>query len=291
MTTSPVDLDRALDELLGLDPADRLPDRVLVATFELTTTTTQRRAIGVLGRSRSPMSPLLRLMAVAATLALVVGGAIVAGSQRNATNVPVPQPSMAPQTPAPTVGTSPSNTRPSLPPTPALTTRFDSPAYGYSVTMPDGYQLYPASQAWLAGVETQMDSPWLERITRPDNLVTFTARSLQSGSPLTSGGWIQQFSSYPGSPMVEQAACSPTTPRWRDVSVDGQSAFQMHEPCGPFWLIVAKGDRGYVFTWIVNVEDEPYLMAPYESLIDSVRGAIRLTPGTAKSPASVGPSS
>ena len=59
----------------------------------------------------------------------------------------------------------------------------------------------------------------------------------------------------------------------------------MHEPCGPYWLVVAKGDRGYVFVWRIGVEDEPGLMAPYQALIDKVQASIRLTPSTAKDPA------
>src|SRR5262245_36927051 len=62
MTTSSVDLERALDGLLGPDPSDRLSDRVFAATFDRTTTTTQRRSVGVPMRSRPHMSLMLRLM-------------------------------------------------------------------------------------------------------------------------------------------------------------------------------------------------------------------------------------
>src|SRR5262245_57692536 len=103
MSTMSADLERALDELLGPGPADRLPDGVLTATFERTVSTTQRRSIGVLKRSPTSMSPMLRLMAVGAVIALVVGGALVVGSQKNSVTPPVTQASPSPAfTAAPT---------------------------------------------------------------------------------------------------------------------------------------------------------------------------------------------
>ena len=286
MSTVSADLERALDELLGPDPGDRLPDRVLATTFEQTANTMQRRSIGMLKRSPTTMSPLLRFTTVGVILALAIGGALVVGSQQHGTNLPPSTPpSLTPASPTPAVTATPTATPPRPSGTaPALTTDFASPSYGYAVRMPDGYHLDPASEAWQPYVETQMDSPWLETIGTDSNLATFTARSVALEHPLSSADWLTVFSNYPGSPVVRASDCNPDAPAWHDVTIDGEPAFQLHEPCGPFWLIVSKGSRGYVFTWKVNVNDEPELMAPYEALMAAVRETIHLTPETATSP-------
>jgi hypothetical protein len=287
MTTSPADLERALDGLLGPGPTDRLADHVLASTFERTVSTTQRRSVGVPIRSRPQMSPVLRVMAIAAALAVLAGGALFVGSQQRTVDVPPSiQPTVAPQAPSPAVTASASPTPAATPvaTAPPLTTGFDSPSYGYSVTMPDGYRLFPAREPWRPFTDSNVDSPVVERIVSTNYLVWFTARSLRHDKPITSAEWLQEFSGYPGAPLISAAGCTTSSVTWQNVTIDGEPAFQVHEPCGPYWLVVAKGDRGYVFMWRIGVEDEPGLMAPYKSLIDEVQASIRLTPSTAKNP-------
>jgi hypothetical protein len=293
MTTSSVDLERVLDGLLGPDPSDRLSDRVFAATFERTTTTTQRRSVGVPMRSRPHMSPMLRVLAIAAALAVFAGGALFIGSQQRTVDVPPSiQPTVAPQAPSPAVTVAPSPTPAAtpMPTVPPLTTQYDSPSYGYSVTMPDDYRLFPAKQPWRPFTDSNVDSPAVERIVSTNYLVWFTARSHQLDRPMTSAEWLQQFSAYPGAPLISMAGCTASPITWQNVTIDGEPAFQVHEQCGGFWLVVAKGDRGYVFMWRIGVEDEPKFMDPYRALIQQVQASIRLTPSTAKDPVAASPS-
>jgi hypothetical protein len=71
------------------------------------------------------------------------------------------------------------------------------------------------------------------------------------------------------------------TPGWQEVEVDGEVAYETHEYCGPTWLVTARGDRGYVFTWFPSVDDTPELRAPYDRLWEEIRGSIELTPESA----------
>src|SRR5262249_56062137 len=104
-----------------------------------------------------------------------------------------------------------------VPSVPPLTTGYDSPSYGYSVTMPDDYRLFPARESWRAFTEANVDSPAVERIVSTNYLVWFTARSLRHDKPITSADWLQEFSAYPGSPLISAAGCTTSSLTWHNV--------------------------------------------------------------------------
>lgn len=264
------DIERVLDAWLQPGPTV-MPDRLFDDVLERIERQPQRR-LARLQRRITTMRP-ITILAAAAALTVAVGTGIVLLNRSPSTDVggPSPAPGASPR-PTPTPRPAPSFG--------PLETSFGSQAIGYSLEAPAGFRHYPAKEPWNPLVETDMTSPWLERIRTDDNLMTITARSVPLDPPLDSTGWLARFETFPGSPVVgaEPGCAMPATPDWTEVEVDGVVAYQTHEHCGPTWLVLASEGRGYVFTWVISVDDVPNLVAPYDALWERMRSTIDLVP-------------
>jgi hypothetical protein len=274
------DLDRMLDAWLRPGPTV-MSTQFLDGVLERVDRQPQRRLARLTLRF-PPMRP-LSLIAATALLGLLIGTAALVGSRPAPdTSLPSPNPSaVAPaspstaSTPTPTRSPTPEPTPAPTPPSTTLTQTFDSPGFAYSLQAPDGYRLYPATEAWDPAIETDMASPWLERIRTDDNIQLVTARSVPLDPPLDSEAWRRQFETFPGSPKGEPG-CTLQRVEWQEVEVDGRTAYEYHEHCGPTWLVVSTGDRGYVFTWRPQIDDSPEMRALFDPVWEAIRGSIRL---------------
>ena len=245
---------------------NRLPGRVLDATFERTRQTRQESAWRHLpGRLQMPrFVPALggaAILVLAAVLALNVARLADIGGQP--TTVPTMSPLLATPTTAPASSPAPGSAR------------FDSSIHGISIDLPSGWQARPATESWDSDSFT-FDVPGVDVIFDPrfqDGLyITLASRPLgaQSGedwccAAVWAAADVCEGGGNFGRFTVDGAEATV-------VGCDGdRNRFQHHV------VQAATATRGYVI--YLHVADDPILQVAYtEAWFDAVLKTVDLAP-------------
>lgn len=220
------------------DGPDRLADRVLDAVVDDIHQTRQRRVMRVPWRFQS-MTISARIAAAAAIAALLVGGALYVG-QRDQSNVGNPSS-------APTLSPSASATA-----VPAMTTVFNSPRNGYSISHPDGWTATPATEPWALGKATLWGDPALDAIQSSNARLVVASQRLAIGQ--SSDAWMVAYCEQSGG-----TNCAGVPGTWEPVQMGGQPGYVDTDgipalggtivPGGTLYdAVTVVGGRGYAFT-------------------------------------------
>lgn len=187
------------------DGSDRTPAPAIDAVLLAVKTTPQERDLRIPWRFTF-MTNTMRAAAGIAIVAVIAVGIVAFGGLRSGVGGPSPAPSATPVT---TAG-------PTVPPTLATGPfSFTSPLYGYTVTVPAGWQVAAATAAWRPGAQ-----PTLDLFTAPVSAgdeyddVGIAAQPVPAGT--TADDWL---GAYAESQANSARQCKGPADDWTDASV------------------------------------------------------------------------
>jgi hypothetical protein len=228
------DLDRQIGNWLEGKAPNRLPDRVLLATFERTR---QRRQYG---GWRAHLRRLHVNHFFGALAGVTAAAAIALVAVFAAGGIYFNQPS--------TGGASPQ---------PALTETFTSAINGMSVSYPSGWHLEPATESWNGDEFVQQNSLFADVIYEKETDSPFIALA---SMPLAGRSFDEWSSAYLAKVTADDPSCTGT----RDpITVDG-AAGVLSDPC--LMALVSDGQRGY-FIWLYRSDDRAW----FERILSTVK--------------------
>jgi hypothetical protein len=222
--TAERDLERRLAELYAPEATLRSPDRLLTAALGIIETTPQRRAPLRVPWRFPAMNPAAKAILIAGALASAVGlGLLLSGVAPD--SVPVPTVAVTPR------------------PVPALTGSFDSAMHGISVAFPEGWTVAHAKDTWVSSVpmfESGKGDRMFDDSTEDLRFVGVASRSLNGE---TFDDWAAALETN----LETRDGCSAVS---EPAVIDGQPGriVEVCPPGGPWFAMVAAGDRGYLIT-------------------------------------------
>jgi len=223
--------------------------------IEVTTRTARqvRRPIWVPARSPN-MNPIARLLAVAAAVAVAIGGLmlVVSPGGRAAASLPPVLPTTSPPLPAasptPTLRSSPTPARPVLS---DFRQTFTSSLYGYSVRYPDGWTAKPGSGPIRPGSIPEARTPEVDSIglAASEMVVLVAAEPVPAG--MTEATWAASIDGKVPESFGFAAGCPTSTTA---LVVDGEPAteFAFDDcPVATFmWVTTVHHGLGYQIIWV-----------------------------------------
>jgi hypothetical protein len=229
--TAERDFDRIAAAWL-LDGPTELPDRVIDAVVDEIHLTRRRRALGLPWRFPTMTSP-VRLAALVAVVALIAIGALALGVGRSA-----PAPSEAPTT-APATAAAVVPSVPSTIGVPVLDRTFTSDRMGYSIKIPAGASVTPATQSWAASTEAPVwGSPQADQIVSDDIRLIATQQKLPAGR--TPEQWMASYCA-----LERHTDCANAPASWEKIKVAGVTAYVDQDGIPAAEGTIAPGGRLY----------------------------------------------
>jgi hypothetical protein len=255
-------LERAARSWIELGPT-AAPPRVVDAALALIDDTPQERDWFPW---RSPhMTPSARVVALVAIGALVLAGAFAfAGIGGRGSPLP---------------STAPSPSQAAASPALALSQRFHSEGYGYTVGFPAGWNTRSAIESWVAGEQNIWNSGINDELSLAGAGMRFSGASIALGPGQTADDWLTAYA----------AAADRAT--WAPITIDGRAGFLTADgvaaaggtiaPGGRmFDAVVIDGDRAYDFNMDGNVD-----RATFDAFIATIKldpSAVMLLPSLEK---------
>jgi hypothetical protein len=248
--TTDRDLERLLDTWLADGPT-LVADRVIDGMADRIGRQGQRPAWR-LHEWRFPVMPvIIRVVLVAAVLAIIAGGgAILIGSRLQSTP---PQPSL------PTEG-------PHVTPLPALSSTFTSTLYGESFRTPPWDNVHNATRPAGSGAGPEE----IDEVSPDDYASGFSVTAFRLAPGQTAESWFQSIVDNQV-PNSNGQVCVPPQSTWRETSVNGVAGFTYDTPCNFHEIELVTKGRGYQLAfsapdYVFSAQDE----AMYRAILDTV---------------------
>lgn len=185
--------------------SDRTPRPAIEAVLLAVKTTPQERVLRLPGRF-ALMTNTMRAAAGIAIIAVIAVGVVGVGALSSGVGGPSPAPSTTP------VATAGPTVSPTLPTGPVS---FTSPLYGYTVTVPVGWQVSPATAAWRPGEQPVFDV-FAAPVSQGDEYddVVIAAQPVPAGT--TADAWLVAFAK---SQEASTRTCKGPADDWTDAQV------------------------------------------------------------------------
>jgi hypothetical protein len=178
---------------------------------------------------------------------------------------------------APSIATSPSATapeslRPTESPSPEPTsTTYTSSLYGYSLTLPGGWQAVPASTRWDGISDPGHDEPTVDQMSGPETTVAWAF----STPPVTKD--LRAYASDRLAADAEAHPCPKTPATTAKITIDGQAGLLMSRDCGILVLTALTIRRGAGF--LLYLQDSSIHSATYppdEKILAAMLASVHL---------------
>ena len=161
----------------------------------------------------------------------------------------------------------------SLSPTPSAqptSTAYTSSLYGYSLRLPAGWEVVPATVRWDGISDPGHDEPTVDQMSGPSTAVAWAF----STPPVT-----KDLQTYASDRMVADAAvhpCPKTPSKTDTITIDGQPGLLLSRDCGILVLTALTIHRGAGFLFYLQDSDihsasDPADEATFASLLASVQ--------------------
>lgn len=196
---------------------------------------------------------------------------VLAGCSSAAPTTPEPSVSAAPTTatsPSP-IATPSVSPAASLNPEPSATT-YTSSLYGYSLTLPAGWHVVPASIRWDGISDPGAAEPTVDQMSGPSTAVAWAFSTLVT----------KDLEGYASERIAAEAAvhpCPKTPATTTKITIDGQNGLLMSRDCGILLLtaLVIQGGTGFLF-YLSDSSIHSAAYPPDEAVLAGMLASVRL---------------